>query len=313
MIEEQLIIGAKLGEIPPENIVRILTTLYDLGLTSKGSGADNIRNITASPTAGFDPQEIVDVLPLAKDMHHHILGHRELYGLPRKFNISFDGGGRISACADTNDIAFYAVEVPDGESVEAGVYYRVMLGGITGHKQFATDTGVMVKAEDCALIADAMLTVFKENGDRTNRKKARLKYLIDGWGVEKFLDESEKEYGKAFIKFPLEKCLERPRYNKVAHIGIHPQKQENKSYIGVVTPVGRLSSAQAESLADLANQYGEGEVRLTAWQNLLIPHVDTSSAEEASEAMQMIGFDTSENSANAGLVACTGNAVGTWE
>lgn len=295
-------------EIPPENIIEILTTLYDLGLTSKGSGADNIRNITASPTAGFDPQEIIDVMPYAKDMHHHILGHRELYGLPRKFNIAFDGGGKISACADTNDIAFYAVEVPEGSDFEAGIYFRVMLGGITGHKQFATDTGIMAKGEDCSKVADAMLRVFMKYGDRTNRKKSRLKYLIDNWGLAKFMDESEKEYGSPFIQYPLEKCVQRPRYNKIAHIGVHPQKQADKSYIGVVTPVGRISTEQAISIAKIADQYGDSEIRLTAWQNLLIPHISNSETAKVAEEILMIGLDVSEKSANAGLVACTGNA-----
>src|SRR5690606_40720101 len=83
----------------------------DLGLTSRGAGADNIRNITASPHAGFDPDELIDTRPFAKALHHYILNHRDLYGLPRKFNVAFDGGGSISAAADTNDIGFFAVKV----------------------------------------------------------------------------------------------------------------------------------------------------------------------------------------------------------
>ena len=108
-------------EIMPKDAVATLIKLDELGLTSKGSGADNIRNVTATPTSGFDSDEVLDVLPYAKAMHHYILNNRDLYGLPRKFNISFDSGGRVSVCADTNDIALYAVRVSEGQGVEPGV------------------------------------------------------------------------------------------------------------------------------------------------------------------------------------------------
>ena len=88
--------------------VDVLTALHELGIVTRGAGADNIRNVTASPTAGIDPQELIDTRPLARAMHHYILNHREMYGLPRKFNIAFDGGGTISALEDTNDIGFTA-------------------------------------------------------------------------------------------------------------------------------------------------------------------------------------------------------------
>jgi ferredoxin-nitrite reductase len=103
----------QIREFKPRDIVKLLTRVQDLGLTSKGAGADNIRNITASPNSGFDPAELLDVRPFAKALHHYILNQRDLYGLPRKFNVAFDSGGSISAAADTNDIGFFAVRVTD--------------------------------------------------------------------------------------------------------------------------------------------------------------------------------------------------------
>ena len=88
--------------------------LAELGLATKGSGADNIRNVTGSPTAGIDPQELIDTRPYARAWHHHILNDRSLYGLPRKFNVGFDGGGVVPVLEDTNDIAFTAVRVAEG-------------------------------------------------------------------------------------------------------------------------------------------------------------------------------------------------------
>ena len=119
-----------------------------LGLTARGSGADNIRNVTGSPTAGIDPQELIDTRPLCSAMHHYILNHREMYGLPRKFNIAFDGGGRVPTLEDTNDIGFVAVP-GHGDGIEPGIYFRLQLGGITGHLDFAFETGVLLKPDEC--------------------------------------------------------------------------------------------------------------------------------------------------------------------
>ena len=107
--------------------------------------------------------------------------------MPRKFNVAFDGAGKIAVLEDTNDIAFAAVEVKDGFGVEPGVWFRLGIGGITGHKDFAKETGIIVKPEDATKVADAIVRVFIDTGDRTNRLKARLKYVLDSMGVEKFM------------------------------------------------------------------------------------------------------------------------------
>ncbi|WP_269522360.1 NirA family protein [Coraliomargarita parva] len=298
----------QIREIMPPNTVSVLTKLDEIGLTSKGSGADNLRNITASPTSGFDPDEVLDVLPYAKAMHHYILNNRDLYGLPRKFNISFDNGGRVSVCADTNDIAFYAVSVGEGQGVEPGIYFRVQLCGITGHKQFASDTGLLVEPSKAVPLAAAMVRVFIEHGDRTNRKKARLKYLIDDWGVEKFLEETQQKVAFDLVKLPLEQCEPRLPVLKHGHIGVYDEKTAGYNYIGVVIPVGRMLPEQMKSIAKLADQYGRGEVRLTAWQNLIIPGIKDEDVEAVKAAIIEAGFHYSSTTISGGLVACTGNA-----
>src|SRR4051794_6698747 len=169
-------------EIAAENAQSVLEGIQMLGLCSKGSGADNIRNVTGSPTAGIDPQELVDTRPLARAWHFHILNDRSLYGLPRKFNVGFDGGGIIPVLEETNDIGFQAVRVRDGGAVEAGVWMKVVIGGITGHKDLARDAGLLCRPKECVAVADAIVRVFIEHGDRTDRTKARLKYVLDRWG-----------------------------------------------------------------------------------------------------------------------------------
>src|SRR5258708_12255130 len=117
-----------------------------------------------------------------------------MYGPPRKFNIAFDGGGRVPVLEDTNDIGFVACQVRGGEGFEPGVYFRLQLGGITGHLDFAFETGVLLKPEECVKVAGAIVRAFIAHGDRTNRLKARLKYVLDRMGREAFLKEVETEF-----------------------------------------------------------------------------------------------------------------------
>src|ERR1700749_2502972 len=140
--------NSQVREIPPRHAVALIEGIQDLGLCSRGSGADNIRNVTGTPTAGIDPQEILDTRPYARAWHFHILNERALYGLPRKFNVGFDGAGRIPVLEDTHDIGFQAVNVQPGFGAEAGAWFCLALGGITGHKDFARDTGVIVRPDE---------------------------------------------------------------------------------------------------------------------------------------------------------------------
>ncbi|MGC4032361.1 MAG: NirA family protein [Tepidisphaeraceae bacterium] len=293
----------QIREIKPSDTVNFLEAITDLGVIARGSGADNIRNVTASALAGIDPDELYDTRQLARDMHHTILNHRELYGLPRKFNISFDGGGRIAALEDTNDIGFTACKI-NGE-----IQFRLALGGITGHKDFARDTGVSFKPEDCVPAAVAIVKAFIQHGDRTDRKKARLKYVLDRMGFDGFLTECEKQHGKPFPRVPLDQVESRPPVlQKHGHVGVHEQMQPGKSYVGVVLPVARMKSDQMRAIADLAERYGSRHVRLTVWQNLILPDIATENVPAVVAEIERIGLAVDTSSVRAGLVACTGNA-----
>lgn len=297
----------QIRELMPEVCPQVLMKLTDLGLTSQGSGADNIRNITASPTSGFDPGELIDVMPYARAMHHYILKNRDLYGLPRKFNISYDSGGGISVCADTNDIGFYAVRVgPNDQGVEPGVYFRMHLCGISGHKQLATDCGVLLTPEETIPVAAGLIRTFIEHGNRSNRKKARLKYLVDDWGIPKTLEETEKKLTFPLRFLPLDSCEAPTPKTKHGHLGIHPQS-DGRHYIGVLTPVGRITAEQMFAMADIADEFGRGEIRLTVWQNLIIPGIPEEKIQDAITAIQAAGLDHRNHSVKGGLVACTGS------
>ncbi len=297
----------QMREIEPKNAVFMLEEVQLLGLCSRGSGADNIRNVTGTPTAGIDPQELIDTRPYAREWHFHILNERALYGLPRKFNVGFDGAGRIPVLEDTNDIGFQAVEVKDGFGAEAGIWFRLALGGITGHKDFAKDTGVIVRPEDAAQVADAIVRVYIEHGDRTDRNKARLKYVLDAWGPDKYIAHVEEKLGRKLTRVSAEAILPRPAFDRLAHIGFHKQKQPGLNWIGVVLPVARLTAAQMRGLAKIAQDLGDGDIRLTVWQNLLLSGVPDGEVAMAEAAIETLGLTTKATSIRAGLVACTGN------
>jgi ferredoxin-nitrite reductase len=305
----------QLRELKPRSIVRALTRVQELGLTSRGSGADNIRNVTATPTSGFDRDELIDVRPYAHGLHHYILNHRELYGLPRKFNIAFDSGGSISAAVDTNDIGFFAVRVTEQSlaaapvpGVEPGIYFRCEVGGITGHKDFARDTGVLLKPAELVPVAAAMVRVFREHGDRTDRKKARLKYLLEKWGgFPRFLEETQKKLAFPLVYAPRGCAEPRRQVLKHGHLGVYKQSQPGLNYVGIGVPVGRMNAKQMRRLADLADNYGKGELRLTVWQSIIIPHVPDAFTASLVRSVQSLGFFTEAHAAAGCVIACTGS------
>lgn len=298
-------------EIEAQNAPAFIEALSDLGLTAKGSGADNIRNVTGSATAGIDPRELLDTRPHARAWHHHILNDRSLYGLPRKFNVAFDGAGSIATLEDTNDIGFQAIEVVEGASFEGepvrpGVWYRLALGGITGHRDLARDTGVVVAPSDAVAVADAVIRVFTANGNRSDRNKARLKYVLDDWGFDRFLVAVEEKLGRRLVRVGATFVAPRPAYDRLAHIGVHAQAQAGLNWIGVALPVGKLTVAQMRVIAAIARHSGDGDIRLTVWQNLLISGVPDASVDDVLANLEAIGLSAEASLLRAGLIACTG-------
>lgn len=297
--------------IEPKNCPEVLRRIQGCGLHSKGAGADNIRNITMNPCAGYDPHEIIDVRPLVNELATLIIGSKEFYDLPRKFNIAYDGGGLISAVEDTNDIGASAVKIGEnGEGVEPGVYFRIALGGVTGHQTFASDWGVIVKPEQLNDVMVALLRVFIKHGDRTNRKKARFKYVVEGIGLDGVLAEAETLLPYKLIRLAAGSAIQEKRsFSQLghSHVGIFPQKQEGMVYVGGSVPVGQMTAKQLLRVADLADSYGSGEVRLTVWQNFIIPNVKAAYATTVAKSLKKLGFPCEQSNLKNGFVACTGN------
>lgn len=302
--------------IEPKDAPEVLRRIQSVGLHTRGTGADNIRNLTANPTAGVDRHELMDTLPLCRELGQMILNDRSFYDLPRKFNIAFDGGGLIGVVEDTNDIGLRAVRVVKEEgTILPGIYFRVALGGATGHKAFARDLGVLVRLEETLKVTAALIRVYIAHGNRNDRKKARLKHLLDSWTLDQYLAETEKLLGYRLLRAPLDAAGQSPLEEARAlpavphsHIGVFPQKQIGLNYVGVALPVGQITPGQMLRLADLADNYGSGEVRLTVWQNLIIPNVPDAFVETLKKALVKMGLDWRQSNLRSGFVACTGNS-----
>ena len=297
--------------IEPKDCPEVLRRIQACGLHSRGAGGDNIRNITTNPTAGIDPHELIDTLPLVHELSTILVSGREFYDLPRKFNIAFDGGGLVSSVEDTNDIGCTAVAIlPNDAGIQPGVWFRLCLGGVTGHQTFASDAGVLVSTEQLTPLILAILRVFIRDGDRTNRKKARLKYILEDIGIPAFMEQVE-----ALLPFKLLRLArgqhEKPRafsQQQHGHVGVFPQKQPGLCYVGAQVPVGQLTSKQLERIAYLAETYGTGEVRLTVWQNFILPNIPESFVPTVCKQLKKLGFDTTQSHLRSGFVACTGNS-----
>jgi ferredoxin-nitrite reductase len=289
--------------IQPKDCPEFLRRIQSAGLHTRGTGADNVRNLTCNPTAGIDPHELINTLPLCQELAQIILNDRSFYDLPRKFNVALDGGGLIGSVEDTNDIGAKAVRVGDE------ILFRIALGGATGHKAFARDLGVLVPPASLSQVIAAIIRVYIANGNRGDRKKARLKHLLETWTLDQYLAETENVLGYKLRRAPLDdEPMAYPGQNLPhSHIGVYPQKQAGLNYVGVAMPVGQITPKQMIRVAEIADLYGSGEIRLTVWQNFIIPNVPDAFVATVKKALRKIGFDTQQSLLRGGLIACTGN------
>jgi ferredoxin-nitrite reductase len=290
--------------IQPKDAPEFLQRIQAIGLHTRGSGADNIRNLTMNPTAGIDPVELIDVQPFVQQIAQVIINDRSFYDLPRKFNIAYDGGGLIGSVEDTNDIGVKAVKVGDE------IMFRIALGGATGHKSFARDLGVVVPPAEITKVVAAVVRVYIEHGCRTNRKRARLKHLLETTSFDEYLALVEKKLGTTLKRAPYDVAQMRWASQELAHshVGDYPQKQKGFSYVGATCPVGHITPKQMLRVAELAELYGNGEVRLTVWQNFIIPNVPEAFVATLKKALDKAGLPTKQSNLASGVIACTGNS-----
>ncbi|MBW4587648.1 ferredoxin--nitrite reductase [Aetokthonos hydrillicola Thurmond2011] len=286
-----------------EHLPEIFNRFHAVGLTSVQSGMDNVRNITGDPVAGLDGDELFDTRELVQQVQDMITnkgeGNAEFTNLPRKFNIAITGGRDNSVHAEINDLAF----VP---AFKSGIFgFNVLVGGFFSSRrcEAAIPMNVWVPPEDVVALCRAILEVFRDNGLRVNRQKSRLMWLIDEWGVDKFRQEVEKQFGN-----PLLTAAEKDEidWEKRDHIGVYKQKQPGLNYVGLVVPVGRLYADDMFEIARLAEVYGSGEIRITVEQNLIIPNISDSRLAIFLTEPLLERFTINPAPLTRSLVSCTG-------
>lgn len=287
-----------------KDIPDIIERLWNVGLTSVQSGMDNVRNLTGSPVAGIDPDELIDTRGLVRNLQDMITNNGEgnfaLSNLPRKFNIAVAGGRDNSVHAEINDLAY----VPAYKDGVLG--FNVLVGGFFSAKRCdaAIPLDAWVEAKDVVPLAEVILRVYSENGYRGNRQKTRMMYLIEEWGLEKFRAELENQLG-----YSLARAAEKDEidWDKRDHIGVYPQKQPGLNYLGLHVPVGRMYADEMFELARIAEVYGSGEIRLTVEQNLIIPNIPDSRLDMVlDEPLIKNRFTTNPQPLPRALVSCTG-------
>ena len=243
------------------------------------------------------------MLPFVHQLAQIIINDRSFYDLPRKFNMAYDGGGLIGALEDTNDIGVKAVSV--GEEI----LFRIAVGGASGHKAFARDLGVAVAPAEINKVVCSIVRVFIERGCRADRKKARLNTCWRKYRLGEFLAEVEKKHGHPLRREPFDPARMRWASQDLphSHIGVYPQKQRGLNYVGVALPVGQITPKQMSQLANLADNYASGEIRLTVWQNFIIPNVPEASVQTLVRAVEKMGLGVRQSNIASGVIACTGN------
>ncbi|NCR76549.1 MAG: ferredoxin--nitrite reductase [Microcystis aeruginosa K13-06] len=287
-----------------EDLPDIFQRLKSVGMTSVQSGMDNVRNITGSPMAGLDADELIDTRELVQKVQDMITnygqGNYQFSNLPRKFNIAIEGGRDNSVHAEINDIAF----VPGYKEGELG--FNVVVGGFFSAKrcEAAIPMNVWVRPnQEVVDLCRGILEVYRDNGLRANRQKSRLMWLIDEWGIEEFRTRVANQLG-----YPLATAAEKDAidWEKRDHLGVFPQKQEGLSYIGLCVPVGRLFADDMFDLARIAEVYGSGELRLTVEQNVIIPNIAAENMPTLLTEPLLAKFTPNPTPLQRALVSCTG-------
>ncbi|XP_027113842.1 ferredoxin--nitrite reductase, chloroplastic [Coffea arabica] len=295
--------GVVLPDVP-----EILKGLEEVGLTSLQSGMDNVRNPVGNPLAGIDPEEIVDTRPYTNLLSQFVTansrGNPSISNLPRKWNVCVIGSHDLYEHPHINDLAY----MPATKNGRFG--FNLLVGGFFSPKRCADaiPLDAWVPGDDIIPVCKAILETFRDLGTRGNRQKTRMMWLIDELGIEGFRSEVVKRIPQQELERASSEDLVQKQWERRDYLGIHPQKQEGYSFVGLHIPVGRVQADDMDELARLADEYGSGELRLTVEQNIIIPNIENAKLEALlKEPLLKNRFSPEPPILMRGLVACTGN------
>jgi sulfite reductase (ferredoxin) len=281
-----------------KDVPTIWKRLEAIGLDSTDACGDVPRIILGSPVAGIAKDELIDVSPIIADIKERFVGNPELQNLPRKFKSAITGHPSLDVVHEINDVSFVAVEHP-----EFGVGFDLWVGGgLSTNPHLAERLGVWVAPERVAETWHGVVQIFRDYGYRRVRNKARLKFLVMDWGVEKFRQVLETEY----LSSPLPDGPSVPTAKTVGdHIGVHEQK-DGKFYIGAAPKVGRISGQILLDLANLLEANGSYRLSLTAHQKLVVLDIPKENVETVVKGLRALGLESEPGHFRRSTMACTG-------
>ena len=285
-----------------EGVPEVMARLEAAGLSSLQTGMDNIRGIVGCPATGLTPKELIDTVPIAATFQRIFLGNREFTNLPRKFNVTITGCPDNCTAVETQDVAMTpALATVDGAEITG---FNLAVGGKqgSGGPTLATSLDAFVRPDEAADVCAAVALLFRDYGPREARSRARLAFLVEDWGGERFRKELESRLGRS-----LPPAGRDARSAAVTdHVGVFRQRQAGLNYVGMKTPVGRITGDQLLELARIADQYGAGELRVTPLQNVLLPHVPDARLGALLEEPLLRQLPYNPSEAFRGVSSCTG-------
>ncbi len=287
-----------------QDLPAVIGILNEAGLTTIGACGDILRNVCGCPVAGVDPDELYDCRGIIDEVTEYFLGNKEYSDLPRKYKVSISGCPIHCNQPEINDVGIQAVRRRVNGEWEVGFHVRVG-GGLSTQPYFAQKLDIFVKPEQVLEVMIAITKIYRDLGYRQNRNHTRLKFLVADWGAEKFRQVLIEHLG--WTPEPALVWAEPSGTVQQDHLGVFPQKQAGKFWIGTSIITGRVNASQLFASADIADKYCEGNIRTTNQQNILFPNISEDKLEEAKAAILATGFQWDVSQFHKGAVSCTGN------
>jgi ferredoxin-nitrite reductase len=282
-----------------QDMPEIFDRLAAVGMSPIMACGDVVRNVISSPVAGLDGKELFDVRDLVWAVEDKFLKNKEFSNLPRKFKISISADPRDLGHPEINDIALVPARLGD----EVG-YHVLVGGGLSAKPHLAQNLGIFVRQDEAMDVIVGTVTIFRDHGYREKRNHARMKFLVADWGVEKFREKLEEVVGRTWT-LGGERVTEPWKGGYL--YGVHPQKQEGLNFVGLSLPVGRISGDILLEFARIAQKYGNGDLRTSNTQNIIIPNVPNANVEALLAEPLLQQFPATPATFTGHAVSCTGN------
>ncbi len=282
-----------------EDVPAIWERLDAVGLDTLEACGDSPRTMLGSPVAGIATDEIVDGTPALEEIKRRYIGDPEYANLPRKFKTSVSGHPSQDVAPEVNDVSFVGTTHP-----EHGPGFDLWVGGgLSTNPMLAQKMGVWIPVGDVPDVWEGVIAIFRDYGYRRLRSRARIKFLVQDWGIETFREvlQSEAYLGRELVDCPSPGAPD----GGGDHIGVHQQK-DGRYFVGAAPTVGRVDGVTLTRLAEIAEEHGSGRVRTTPYQKLLVLDVEQERVESLVTALDGIGLSARPSNWRRNTMACTG-------